>query len=219
MSIYMAGDSTAAYKLKTKRPETGWFEMLPEFIAPGTDLRNFALNGRSTKSFIDQGHLMTIEAQIRTGDLLLVQFSHNDEKDDPVRHTDPDTTFTANLLEFIRVAREAGAQPVLLTPVVRRSFDPAGKLVDTHGSYPDAIRRLAAKEALPLVDVTASMAVLVGSAGLAGSKHLYLQLDPGVNPNYPDGVADDTHLSPDGARAVAAIVAEKLRFYSGARWL
>lgn len=211
MRIFMAGDSTAAPKEAEKRPETGWFEVLGECLHAVTTLENFARNGRSSKSFIDEGLLAAAAERLGPGDLLLIQFSHNDEKDDPERHTDPKSSFPERLREFLAAARAADATPVLLTPVARRRFDPSGRLADTHGVYPDTVRELARAESVALIDITARSSELFGAAGADGSRSYFLHLAPGENPNYPDGIADDTHLSPKGAREIARLVAEGLR--------
>jgi lysophospholipase L1-like esterase len=210
MRVFIAGDSTAAYKARDKRPETGWGEKIPEFFDPSIDFRNFALNGRSTKSFIDEGHLMLIEAQIRAGDWLIVQFGHNDEKDDPARHSDPDTTFRDNLAQFVRVAREAGAHPLILSSIARRNFTADGPVTNSHGVYPEAMRDFAAGAGVPYIDINLLTIGTMNRLGPNETKKVYLHLAPGEHPNYPEGVQDNTHLQDAGARLVASLIAESI---------
>ena len=96
MTIYVCGDSTAASYKPQDAPIAGWGQLLGEFI-PGVRVENRAMGGRSTKSFLSEGRLQKIETEIQPGDLLLIQFSHNDESDLVWRHTDPWTSFYHNL--------------------------------------------------------------------------------------------------------------------------
>ncbi|MER6921183.1 rhamnogalacturonan acetylesterase, partial [Streptomyces spiralis] len=117
-TLYIAGDSTAAQKYTDEAPETGWGMALAFFLRDGVTVADHAVNGRSSKSFIDEGRLAAILAGIRPHDILLVQFAHNDEKSaDPTRCTEPWTTYQDCLRQYIDGARERGARPVLATPV------------------------------------------------------------------------------------------------------
>ena len=117
--IWIIGDSTVE---DNKPPFRGWGWALPEFVKENVTVKNHALSGRSTKSFWDEGLFKPVEQGMRPGDLLLIQFGHNDEKDDEERHTDPNSTYPENLWRYCAIALEHGAQPVLLTPVARRFF-------------------------------------------------------------------------------------------------
>ncbi|HET6858076.1 MAG TPA: rhamnogalacturonan acetylesterase [Streptomyces sp.] len=209
-TLHVAGDSTAAQKYASAAPETGWGMALPFFLAPHLAVANHALNGRSSLSFIEEGHLRTVLAALRPGDWLLIQFGHNDAKDD-ARHTDPWTTYQDCLSRYVRGARSRGARPVLLTPVERRRFDALGNAVTTHGDYPAAMRELAADEGVELVDLQATTMALWQELGPDASKDCFLWLKPGESPNYPQGVSDNTHLVPHGAVEVARLAADGLR--------
>jgi pectinesterase len=206
-AVFVSGDSTASPYGPEVYPPTGWGSALPAFLDGGVYVYNEAASGRSTKSFMDERRLENIAACLRPGDMLLIQFGHNDEKiADPARGTDPDTTFSENLAVFIQTARSAGAQPVLLTSLARRHFDENGRLKMTHGAYPDAMRKLAKALEVPLLDVEQVSYGLVAQLGPEKSKTLYNYIPKGHR-NYPDGNTDDTHLCFDGAMAVAQIVA------------
>ncbi|EFL27102.1 carbohydrate esterase, Family 12 YesY [Streptomyces himastatinicus ATCC 53653] len=211
-TVYLAGDSTAATKQPTAAPETGWGMALPFFLADDRfTVANHAVNGRSSKSFYDEGRLAPILAALRPGDLLLVQFGHNDEKiEDPARGTDPQTTYPQYLRLYLDGARERGARPVLLTSVERRKFDAAGTAQPTHGAYPDAVRRLARAERVPLLDIQASSIALWQRLGPEATQGYFNWLEPGESPNYPDGLQDNTHFQPHGAIEVARLVAREL---------
>ena len=103
--IVYAGDSTVAFNKIYTYPQTGMSQGLLLYLKDEVGMKSFAVNGRSTKSFIDQGRLEKIDKVLEKGDFLLIQFGHNDEKDDPLRHTDPFTTYQENLMKFIETAR------------------------------------------------------------------------------------------------------------------
>lgn len=214
--VFVAGDSTAATYAVADHPRAGWGQALPVFLRPETRVVNEALSGASSKSFADLGRLDRILTAIRPGDLLLVSFGHNDEKiEDPARGTDPWTTFQDYLRRYLDGARTRGAHPVLVTPVERRRFTAAGEPYLSHGEYPDAMRALAAATRTPLIDLTASSFALWGALGPEATKDHFLWLDPGESPNYPTGVADNTHFQAHGAIEVARLVAAAARMIPG----
>lgn len=201
-TLYLAGDSTAAQKYADAAPETGWGMALPFFLHQGIGVANHALNGRSSKSFIDEGHLDTVLAAIRPGDLLLIQFAHNDEKTaDPTRYTEPWTTYQDCLRRYVDGARARGARPVLATPVERRRFDADGNALPSHGDYPAAMRALADEEDVTLLDVEAPSIALWQRLGVEETKKYF---------NWTATEEDNTHFNPPGAIAVARIVASEL---------
>ena len=208
MTIYVCGDSTAAGYKPEEAPITGWGQMLGECL-PGVRVENRAMGGRSTKSFLSEGRLQKIETEIQPGDLLLIQFSHNDESDLVWRHTDPWTSFYHNLEIYVDTALLHQAQPVLMTPICRRCWQD-GQLLESHGDYLNAIRVLAARRNVPLIDMYEKSAMLVRSLGDEESKKLYLHLAPGLYPAYPNGSCDDTHTQRAGAEAYAKMTAEAL---------
>ena len=202
-TVHLAGDSTAGPKSRAAAPETGWGMALPYYLDEAVAVANHARNGRSTRSFIAQGRLDAVARDLRVDDVLVIQFGHNDAKvADPERHTEPWTSYTEHLARFIGVARDAGAQPVLATPVERRRFDDAGRAVSDHGEYPDAMRALAAREDVPLVDVQRDSLALWHDLGPERTLHYFFHAD--------DGRRDDTHFNPPGAGAVARLVATGL---------
>ncbi len=203
-TVHYIGDSTVARNNIHSYPQTGMSQGLGLYLKEAVTIRSYAKNGRSTKSFLDEGRFVAVEQAMQSGDFLLIQFGHNDEKDDPARHTDPDTTFTENLRLFINAARKKGAYPVLITPIARRLFDGAGDfLPGSHGEYPDAMRRLAEAEQVPLVDLTTATEAFVASVGDEPSKPLFM---------WPK---DNTHLKPEGAVKMAGFLAEGLRNLGG----
>jgi pectin methylesterase-like acyl-CoA thioesterase/lysophospholipase L1-like esterase len=210
-TVYVAGDSTASVYATDTEPRTGWGQALPVFTTRRVTVDDRALSGASSKSYADAGLLDHILDRLRPGDRLLVSFGHNDEKTtDPARGTDPYTTFQAHLRLYLDGARQRGAHPVLVTPVERRRFDADGNAYASHGDYPAATRDLARAEGVPLIDLTALSMTLWQRLGPEGTKDCFLWLDPGVHPNYPAGVSDNTHFKAHGAIEVARLVARAL---------
>ena len=151
IAIYLAGDSTLAEKTADKRPETGWGEKLEGNFQPGhIKVENHAKNGRSTRSFIAEKLWQAIIEKLKKGDYVFIQFGHNDEKEGTDRYASP-TDYGVNLKRFVAEVRAKEAYPVLLTPVVRRRFDEKGEFFDTHGAYPDVVRKVAAELKVPLI--------------------------------------------------------------------
>jgi lysophospholipase L1-like esterase len=212
ITVYLAGDSTMAEKKAEKRPETGWGEMLAQYFpAEKVRIENHAQNGRSTRTFISENRWQAIVDKLKKGDYVFIQFGHNDQSKEKVdRYTSPED-YRKNLIRFVTEVRAKKAFPVLLTPVMRRKFDAAGKFIDQHGEYPDIVRAVAREYKTPLIDMhRASEKVIVGY-GVEESKKLFLQLAAGENPNYPNGVSDNTHFNPRGAEEMARLAVEGIR--------
>ena len=203
-TVHYIGDSTVARNNIHSYPQTGMSQGLQLYLKEAVAIRSYAKNGRSTKSFLDEGRFAPVEQAMVPGDFLFIQFGHNDEKEDPARHTDPETSFQENLRLFVRAARERGATPVLITPIARRLFDGEGKfLPGSHGAYPDAMRRLAKAEGVALVDLTAATEAFLASLGDEPSKPLFM---------WPK---DNTHLKPEGAVKMTGLLADGLRALGG----
>lgn len=212
ITVFLAGDSTMAEKRPGRRPETGWGEALPAYFAPGAvRIENRAKNGRSTRTFIAEGLWQGILDDLRPGDYVLVEFGHNDESKAKVDRYTPPADFARNLRRFVADVRAREGVPVLLTPVYRRKFDAAGHVVDTHGEYPDLVRAVAASEHVLLVDMHRLSGELLERWGPDSSRALFLQLEPGQHANYPEGIHDETHFSPLGARLVAELALREMR--------
>ncbi|MBC7900326.1 MAG: rhamnogalacturonan acetylesterase [Saprospiraceae bacterium] len=212
VTIFLAGDSTMSVKLPEKRPETGWGEMFSQhFIDCQIKIDNRAQNGRSTKTFISEGRWQAMIDSLEKGHYVFIQFGHNDaSKDKGERYTPPED-FRKNLIKFVAEVRAKKAFPVLLTSVMRRRFDAEGKFYDTHGEYPDIVRNVSADQKVPLIDLHRSSEALIKKYGVENSRKLFLQLKAGENPNYPNGVEDNTHFSPLGAEEMAKLVVQEIK--------
>lgn len=203
-TIHYIGDSTVARNNIHSYPQTGMSQGLLLYLKESVRLVSYAKNGRSTKSFLDEGRFAPVEQAMQEGDFLFIQFGHNDEKADEARHTDPDTSFRENLLLFINAAKKAGAHPVLLTSIGRRLFDAAGNFrYGSHGEYPAAMIRTGAEAGVPVIDLTTATEAYLAELGDEASKPLFV---------WP---VDNTHLKYEGAVKMAGFVAEGLKNLGG----
>jgi lysophospholipase L1-like esterase len=202
-TIYLIGDSTVE---NGGEPFRGWGCALGEYAACPVD--NRARGGYSSRSFRDEGLFAPMRDALAPGDALLIQFGHNDEKDDPARHTDPEGGYPAILGEYCDAALASGALPVLFTPVCRRYFLDEGSLLYTHGEYPSAVRRLAREKNVPLCDLQRASRALYLALGPEETAKLFVRLAPGEHPDFPAGHDDRTHFNAVGARRIAALAAE-----------
>jgi lysophospholipase L1-like esterase len=209
ITVYIIGDSTAANKAKNKFPETGWGMELQPFFNNGVKVDNRALNGRSTKSFINEKRWDDLLSTLKENDVVLIQFGHNDEKIENPKVGTSLAEFKTNIIKYVQETQAKKAKPVLLTPIVRRNFK-NGELIDTHKGYPDIVRKLADSLHIPLIDMQKKTEKLIMMLGEEPSKKIYNYVDSG-HVNYPKGLKDDTHLSPEGAKAFAALVAKGIK--------
>ena len=212
ITVFLAGDSTMAMKQPDKRPETGWGEMLQQYFDPAkVKIDNRAMNGRSTKTFISEGRWQALVDALQKGDYVFIQFGHNDESKDKGERYTPPEDYRKNLTRFVSEVRAKGGNPILLTPVMRRKFDKDGNFVDTHGEYPDIVRSVAKEQNVSIIDMHRRSETVIKSYGVEGSRVLFLQLKAGENPNYPNGIEDNTHFRPTGAEAMAKIAVDGIR--------
>ena len=208
ITVFTIGDSTMANKKAEVAPETGWCQVFQTFVEPTVLIKNRAVNGRSTKSFIAEGRWKSVLDSLQAGDYVFIQFGHNDEKiQDSARYTEPFTSYRRNLELFVRETREKGATPILFTSIVRRKFE-NGFFTDTHGNYPVVVRQVAVEMNVPMIDLQLLTAGAVTALGDEASKNIYLWTLP--THKFPEGRKDDTHLKAEGATLVAKLAAQQL---------
>ena len=218
-TIHLCGDSTMAEKdLSKGTPERGWGMMFQNYLDEGVKVINYAKNGRSTKSFIDEGRWDTVLGAVVPGDYVFIQFGHNDSKQsDSIRYAAAWGAYQENLKTFVEGVREKGGTPVLLTPVARRWFkesDPSLELSmadgataasldrNCHGDYPEAMKQVAAETGTTLLDVTTATLDWLESLGEEASR-AYFMISAGKD--------DNTHTVACGARKVTEIVCDLVR--------
>lgn len=209
INVWMMGDSTMSIKSKDKFPETGWGVPFSTFFKEHVTVHNLARNGRSTKSFINEGLWNTVYEGLSEGDYVLIQFGHNDEKIDKPKTGTSISEYKSNLSLFVEKVRSKKATPILLTPIARRSFQD-GKLVDTHGEYPDAVRQVADSLQVALLDMTRETSKLIRKRGEKKSVAFFLHMPPNSE-NYPNGAVDNTHLNVHGAQVIADLAVKAMK--------
>ena len=210
-TVYILGDSTAAMKEDSARPETGWGEAFGKYLKPGWKLDNRAINGRSTKDYISKGYFDDVLGCVESGDIVLIQFGHNDEKlDDKERGARAWHEYIVNLVYMSGRLKEIGAHPVFITSIARRNFQNS-ILTDTHGDWPAAMKAAAETAGVPCIDMTIPTMVMIASAGEEASRVFFMNFDRNLYDNYPNGDDDNTHLRPEGAEMIARMIAEKLQ--------
>jgi lysophospholipase L1-like esterase len=209
-TVYLIGDSTMANKEIKAFPETGWGMPFAYFFDSTIIVDNRAKNGRSTQSFITEGLWEPVVNMLKEGDYVFVQFGHNDEVPTKKSYTPPDQ-FKTNLAKFVTETRNKKAVPILITPVARRMFDSAGRILETHTLYAQLVKDVATQYQVPLIDLDQKSQQLLTQFGPEASKYLYNYLSPGENPHYPEGKEDNTHFSELGARKMAEIVLKEIK--------
>ena len=207
MKLIFMGDSTMQTNDANTYPQVGWVQALPLFILDDIKIVNFARNGCSTKSFIDLGLFEKALAAIEVIDYCFIQFGHNDAKvDNPLRYTDPNTTYKENLRFFIQAIRKKGATPILLTSIYRRQFDESGVIkANTHLGYPQAMIDVGEETNTFLIDMCSLTKEHFQNLGDEGSKRLFMNFKEEIYGAYPLGLHDDSHLRFDGAYEVSKI--------------
>lgn len=212
-TVFLVGDSTMADKPLEDNPERGWGQILPRYF-DGSEvvIKNHAVNGRSTKSFRDEGRWDAVLKELKKDDWVFIQFGHNDQKsEDPKRFAAADTDYRGNLVRFVNEARAAGARVLLITPVMRRRFDESGKFFDTHGAYPAAVKAVAKELNVPLLDLHRKSQTVIEQHGAEGSKKIFLHFGANHFEKIKEEKKDDTHFSEYGASVVASLIADGLR--------
>lgn len=212
IKIFLAGDSTMSVKETKAYPETGWGMPFVYFWDSSITIINKAKNGRSTKTFINEGLWQSIIDNANEDDYVFIQFGHNDESKEKVeRYTTPDT-FKLNLTKFITEAKNKKAIPILFTPVSRRKFSKdSSTAIQTHEIYSALVKEVAKQQDCLFIDLDEKSRELYQQMGFENSKLLFLQLQQGEHPNYPEGKNDNTHFNELGARLIAQIVLKELR--------
>lgn len=223
--IFMAGDSTMALKPLYKNvwdsiagdsiaesfPERGWGQLLPEFFNKDVVIEDYAQNGRSSRTFIEQGWWKKIINNVQKGDYVVIQFGHNDSAEDkPDRYT-PLKQYVENLSRFVDEVKAKGANPIICTSVVRRRFDSKGAFQDSHGEYVDLARQVAKDKNVLMIDMYEKSKELLIGLGENQSAPLFMHIAAGENRIFPEGKIDNTHFKENGARIMASLFVEGLK--------
>jgi len=205
MTYHLAGDSTVAACAPEERPMSGWGAHLDAYV--DEPVRNLAFGGATTQTFVDSGSWRVLLSEVEPGDMVIVQFGHNDQKQP---HLGSRAGYSARLRLMVADVRDRGGRVVMCTSVERRWFE-GTQVTPTHGDYPNTVRDLAHELDAPLIDLTAFTTWLYEDMGPEASRDLLSHFAPGEHPLWPDGLADDTHFHERGAERIAAFVGASLR--------
>ncbi len=229
--VWLIGDSTVAdYSLEddymSKRyPMTGWGQVFQSFMASDSlkQIRGLikkdsvlvddrAKGGRSTRSFFEEGRWSEIYNLLKPGDLVLIQFGHNDASVAKGERYTSVTGYKEFLRLYVNQSRQKGAVPILITPVARNYPWEEGRLKNTHGDYPEAMRQVAKELEVCLIDLGEMSMDFFSSKGQEYSTHtFFMNIDSCVYEAYPEGLKDNTHFQPAGAYAMAALVFKSMK--------
>ena len=209
-TVFLVGDATVATLPERYAPMAGWGHFLPLFLAEEVSVENRAQVGKSSRSFVEEGHWNQVVTDLQPGDYVLIQFGYNDQKKG-YRATDPHTTYTQFLSQYVRDTRTKGAIPILVTPVAQRKYDRQFDFLPSHRQYPTAMRSLADSLEVPLLDLYEKSFAYLDSLGYAATESLFMWYAPGEAANFPQGIQHDTYLSETGARAMAQRLIEAVR--------
>jgi lysophospholipase L1-like esterase len=207
LTVYLAGDSTVTDQ--PGEPWAAWGQMLTRFFPAGVAIANHAESGLSLASFRNSNRLEKILSTLKPGDYVFIQFGHNDMKEKG-EGVGPFTTYAADLRSYVEAIRAKSGKPVLVTSMYRRRFD-QGRLVDTLGDYPAAVRQVSKEKKVPLIDLHEMSRRLITALGPEQSKLAFVHFPAGAYPGQDKDVKDDTHFSAYGAYSLARCIVEGVR--------
>ena len=212
VTLFMVGDSTMADKEELDAsPERGWGQLFPSYLQGNIVLQNHARNGRSTKSFINQGRWDEVMRRAKKGDIVIIQFGHNDAKQSDSERYAPIEKYEENLLKMVGEAQKKKMHVILCTSICRRKFNKQGEFVENHhGGYPTAAKRVAERMNVPILDLEASTSEWLKGLGDEESKAYFMNVAAGECTKFPDGKVDNTHLRENGALVVGRMAAEMI---------
>ena len=208
VTVFLAGNSTVVDQ--AEEPWAAWGQMIPRFFGPEVAIANHAESGEALKSFLAEKRLDKIMSQMKPGDYLFIEFAHNDQKPGSA-HVEPFTTYREHLKLYINEARKRGGKPVLVTSMHRRNFDENGKIVNTLGDYPEAVRQTGREENVPVIDLNAMSKKFYEALGPETSKKAFVHYPAGSFPGQDKDIKDDTHFSTYGAYQLAKSVVEGIK--------
>ncbi|MBW3636115.1 MAG: rhamnogalacturonan acetylesterase [Armatimonadetes bacterium] len=208
VTVYLAGDSTVTDQ--TNEPYAGWGQMLPRFFGRQVAVANHAESGETLRSSLAARRLEKILDTLKRGDYLFIQFGHNDQKEKG-EGVGAFTTYSDSLRQWVKAARECGATPVLLTSMQRRRFGADGKVEQTLGDFPEAVRRVARELSVPLIDLNAASTTFYEALGPDASKSAFVHYPANTFPGQTATLRDDTHPNAYGAFQLARVVVDGIK--------
>ena len=206
--VYLAGDSTVTDQ--DVEPWASWGQFITNYFDSNIVVANYAYSGSSLSSFKASNRLKKILLEIKKGDYLFVEFGHNDEKIKGAGNGAWES-YSNLLTEFVQSAKEKGAIPVLVTPTQRRFFNENGTLKETHGDFPVAMRAVAQKNNIVLIDITKLTTELYETWGDEVSRKAFVQYPANTFPGQEKVLDDNTHFNSFGANEIALCVLQGIR--------
>lgn len=203
-TVFLCGNSTVVDQ--EEEPWASWGQMVPRWFTPQVAVANYAESGLSCTTFLAQLRLDKILSQLKKGDYVIVEFGHNDEKEK--RAGDGAWySYSRNLKIFVDRVREAGGTIIFCTPTARRFFNEDHRTIrNTHGDYPEAMKTVARREQVPVIDLTAMSTAFYEALGEEGSKKSLVHYPANTFPGQDKPLADNTHFNPFGAWEIAKMV-------------
>lgn len=209
VTVFLAGNSTVVDQ--DREPWAAWGQMIPAFFVPGkVAVANYAESGEALSSFIRARRLEKIISLMQPGDYLFIEFGHNDQKQKGAG-IGPFTSYKRDLLHFIRETRKKGGIPVLVTSMHRRSFDTSGRIINTLGDYPEAVRLVAREQDVALIDLNAMSRTLYEAWGETASLQAFVHYPANTFPGQEQALQDNTHFSTYGAWQLAKCIVKGIR--------
>ncbi len=206
--IYMIGDSTMQFNNIFSYPQTGWSQGLSLFVKENVIIESHAKNGRSTKSFKDEGRFAIVLDKLQAGDFVICQFGHNDPKDDPLRYSNHEQ-YVKNLKYYADCVTEKGATIVFATSITRNQFE-NNICIDSHQGYPQQMINFALENGYACIDLNTLTRDIYTRLGEKNTSRFHMMFPANVFPNYPDGKNDTTHLVYEGAVMIAETFVKNL---------
>ena len=207
-TVFLCGNSTVVDQ--EEEPWASWGQMITRWFGPQVVIANFAESGLSCTTFLAQLRLDKILSQLKKGDYVIVEFGHNDEKEKKAGDG-AWYSYSRNLKIFADRVRAAGGNIIFCTPTARRSFDADGHIINTHGDYPEAMKTVAQREQVPVIDLTRMSTTFYEALGVEGSKRALVHYPANTFANQEKPLADNTHFNPYGAWEVAKMVVMGLK--------
>ena len=208
ITVFLCGNSTVVDQ--DNEPWGSWGQMIPRFFTEKVAVANYAESGESANTFLAAHRFDKALTQMKKGDYVFVEFGHNDQKQKG-KGKGPWTSFYDSLKEYIVKTREKGATIVFVTPTQRRSFGDDGKIKDTHGEYPAAMRKLAEEEGVPVIELNEMTRTLYETLGVEEPRRAFVQYPANTFPGQTKALEDNTHFNPYGAYQIAKCILQGIK--------
>ena len=207
-TLWLCGNSTVVDQ--DYEPWASWGQMIPRWFDDQIAIANYAESGETAASFISANRLKKIMSLAKQGDYIFVEFGHNDQKQ-KTPGSGAYYNFATNLKQFIDEAKSKGVTPIFVTPTQRRTFDSNGKITESHGDYPDAMRWVAKREGVQVIELHDMTRTFYETLGVENSKKALVHYAANTFPGQFTALADNTHFNPYGAYEIAKMMVQGIK--------